>query len=295
MRELNLNRKPLVSIVVPVHNGERFLTETLQSAISSTHRPLEIIVIDDGSTDGSANIAKEVLDSADVVSQVITQENLGEPLAVNRGVAESSGEYFMVLSADDLIEPALVEKSLKIMESNSEIGVVYSDQKTIDEFGRTKGLDEKPDYSIKKLFGELHCLPGVGALVRSSALQGLPPRDPRYGLISDYVFWLRLSTVTRFQRFPAFLGSWRVHSGGTTSFMSTRDWGRQLIDAMEDFFSTQSLGKEHLAIKKQTRSLVYLVGGRRQRFPRNLFLIAKSFLISPGHWFKLALTSWRRK
>jgi len=279
----------LVSIIVPVFNGEEFLAKTLESAISSNHRPLEIIVIDDGSKDNSAKIAEEVLQSADVTGKVISQDNLGEPLAVNRGVSESSGDYFMVLSADDLIEPVLVTKSLEIMESNPKIGVVYPDQRIIDELGRTIELEEKADYSIDKLFGELQCLPGVGTMVRASILGGHPPRNPRYFLISDYVFWLQLSTVTQFQRIPGFLASWRVHSSGTSSLMSVQNWGLQLIAAIEEFFNRQSLGKEHLAVKRQTRSLVYLVGGRRQKFPANVGFVAKSLLISPCNWFKLAV------
>src|SRR5262245_21627849 len=90
-----------VSVIIPCYNGAAFLRETVQSAVAQTHVPLEVIVVDDGSTDDSAAIA----DSFGPPVRVIRQKNQGESVARNQGVAASSGEYLMFLDADDLLAP----------------------------------------------------------------------------------------------------------------------------------------------------------------------------------------------
>jgi len=90
-----------ISIVTPCYNGARYIKETLQSALAQTHPPLEVIVIDDGSTDDSAALAAE----AGPPVRVIRQANQGESIARNRGIAEAQGSHVLFLDADDLLEP----------------------------------------------------------------------------------------------------------------------------------------------------------------------------------------------
>ncbi|MGC4084560.1 MAG: glycosyltransferase [Vicinamibacterales bacterium] len=97
-----------VSIITPCYNAERFLAQTLQSARAQTVAPLEIIVIDDGSTDDSAAIAAAAGDPV----RVLRQTNHGESVARNRGVAEARGTHLLFLDADDLLAPRAVETLL---------------------------------------------------------------------------------------------------------------------------------------------------------------------------------------
>src|SRR3982074_3555445 len=91
---------PLVSVIVPVYNGERFLAETLQSIINQQYRPLELIVIDDGSTDQTARIATSVSEV-----RYFYQRNQGVANARNAGLAAARGELIAFLDADDLWQP----------------------------------------------------------------------------------------------------------------------------------------------------------------------------------------------
>jgi hypothetical protein len=92
--------KPSVSVIVPCYNGSAFLRDTLDSALRQTHPPLEVIVVDDGSTDDSAAIAA----SYGPPVRIIRQENRGVSAARNRGLAEARGNYLVFLDADDLLE-----------------------------------------------------------------------------------------------------------------------------------------------------------------------------------------------
>src|SRR4051812_28904107 len=90
-----------VSIITPCYNGGRFISDTIRSALGQTRPPLEMIVIDDGSTDGSANIAE----SFGAPVRVIRQSNHGESVARNCGISEAKGTHILFLDADDLLAP----------------------------------------------------------------------------------------------------------------------------------------------------------------------------------------------
>lgn len=96
---------PVVSVVIPCYNSRRFLEETLASVLSQTHRPLEIIAVDDGSTDGTGEILQAHAD--DVIT--IRQANAGRSVARNNGMAHATGEFVLFLDSDDTIEPKHLE------------------------------------------------------------------------------------------------------------------------------------------------------------------------------------------
>lgn len=112
-----MENTPLVSAIIPVFNGERFLADTIRSVLSQTYRPIEIIVVDDGSTDGTAGIAmsfKEV--------RYVRQNNQGHGMAKNNGIAAARGELIAFLDADDLWTPDKLSVQAGHMMTNSEIG-----------------------------------------------------------------------------------------------------------------------------------------------------------------------------
>ena len=110
----------MISVIIPVFNGERYLRETLDSVLAQTHRPLEVIVVDDGSTDGSLEIAK----SYDVVA--VSQPNGGHASARNHGLSIAKGEFIAFNDADDLWEPRKLALQLARFEARPELGVVFA-------------------------------------------------------------------------------------------------------------------------------------------------------------------------
>ena len=109
---------PLVSCVVPVHNGERYLGEALDSIAAQTHRPIEIIVVDDGSTDGSAAVAGR----HPAAVRLHAQPNAGPAAARNRGLRDARGEYLAFLDADDLWHPEKLECQMARFRIRPEMG-----------------------------------------------------------------------------------------------------------------------------------------------------------------------------
>ena len=106
-----------VSVIIPVHNGERFLAEALNSVYAQDYRPIEVIVVDDGSEDRSARIA-----SSHEGVTVISQQNLGLAAARNTGIAAATGEFIAFLDADDLMLPNKLSEQVGYMRVHPEVG-----------------------------------------------------------------------------------------------------------------------------------------------------------------------------
>lgn len=111
-----MTRPPLVSVIVAAYNAERFIEATCRSALAQTHTPLEIVVVDDGSTDGTAAIV-ERLTAADPRLRLIRQTNQGVAAARNRALAASTGDFVAPLDADDLWDPDKVARQVAALES----------------------------------------------------------------------------------------------------------------------------------------------------------------------------------
>ncbi len=107
--------KPLVSIIIPVFNAEEYLAETIKSAMAQTWPNKEIIIVDDGSTDNSLNIAAEFKDAC---VRIFNQENKGASAARNKGLSEAKGEYIQFLDADDLLSPEKVEAQVLLLQGH---------------------------------------------------------------------------------------------------------------------------------------------------------------------------------
>ena len=133
---------PLVSVIIPIYNMESFLAETLQSVLASTYPHFEVILVDDGSTDRSVNIAQSFVDNDHRV-HLFRQENAGPCRARNRAVKESKGKYIFPHDADDLLAPHFLSDAVAVLEAQSEVKLVCP---TIEFIGARKGIWQLPTF-----------------------------------------------------------------------------------------------------------------------------------------------------
>ena len=159
---------PTVSCVIPVYNGERYLRETLQHVVSQTHPPAEIIVVDDGSTDGSIAVAQEFASSITVISQA----NSGHAAARNRGIAAASGDFVAFVDADDLWSEEKIALQLARFAARPELGVVFSHLENFwspevaasDRSGGEEALRPVPGYTSVTMLARRELFTAVGLL-----------------------------------------------------------------------------------------------------------------------------------
>lgn len=131
--------RSLVSIVIPCFNQAEFIGEAINCALGQTYKPVEIIVVDDGSTDNSAEIA-----SGFPGVTVLRQENTGVSMARNAGVAASRGDYIVFLDGDDRMRPDCVECRVGLLEKNPDAGMVVGSLRIVDRGGTVIRVDDLP-------------------------------------------------------------------------------------------------------------------------------------------------------
>lgn len=128
---------PKVSIIVPIYNGEKFLAEALESLRKQTFKDFEVIIVDDGSTDKSFEIALDFLAKDERFQVFHRPTNRGASRAINYGLFRAQGEYIAILAADDYYLDEFLEKSLKCLEQNPDAAGVYTD---FIEYYEEKGI-----------------------------------------------------------------------------------------------------------------------------------------------------------
>lgn len=185
---------PLVSVVVALHNGEAFLAETLNSALNQTHAEVEVIVVDDGSTDGSAEVLERF--AGRVVA--FRQPNRGASAARNRGLAEARGTYVIFLDHDDVWEPTFVELLAARLASvdDSVVGAVAG----WEEIDADGGRRPETRFAVEASYGlrdlTRRCWSGPsGVMLRRDAMLAVGGWDERLYLAQDWDLWLRLAAA----------------------------------------------------------------------------------------------------
>lgn len=130
-------KNPLVSIITPCFNQAEYLEETVENALKSTYRPLELLIINDGSTDNSAKIAEHLAAKHPEI-RVLNQANGGVSKARNNGINSSKGEILLPLDGDDLIAPNYIGEAVKVLCSRPDVKVVYCQAVKFNADGKKK-------------------------------------------------------------------------------------------------------------------------------------------------------------
>jgi glycosyltransferase involved in cell wall biosynthesis len=177
---------PLVSVIIPVHNGARYLRAALESVFAQTYRPFEVIVVNDGSVDDSGDIAQ----SFDEV-RYIYQANHGVATARNNGVDVARGEFFAFLDQDDLWIPEKLKLQMGELLSNHDLGYTLTQQQFFLEPG-----DTLPAWFRKELFSEVHTGWVLGTLVvRRTAFEKVGNFATGYSAASDGDWFFRAKAL----------------------------------------------------------------------------------------------------
>jgi glycosyltransferase involved in cell wall biosynthesis len=239
--------QPLVSVVIPCYNYGRFLNDAVASVRAQTLRDLEIIVVDDGSTD---DVTPEVLNALEVQDHdpcltIIRQENQGAPAARNTGIRAARGLYICCLDADDTMEPTYLEKCVLLMESNAGVSLAYSWLRVTgaeERVWKSESLDlDRMRYynhvSISAVFRREVALEGGGfcAAMREG--------------YEDWEFWLRLGALGyRGEVIPEMLVNYRRH---TAAFMNRAR--KRHAELFDDIYRRNSAVFEDADIRRTVR------------------------------------------
>jgi glycosyltransferase involved in cell wall biosynthesis len=228
---------PVVSVLMPVYNGERFLAEAVDSALQQTLHNIEVVIVDDGSTDASGAIAdRYAIEHADRV-RVVHQVNQGLPLARNAAIAVARGRYLALLDADDLWLPGHLAACVDVLERDPMIGLVHADAEDIDADGNRLAVDDEARWGRDSrnpyaavLLRRQHIVCPT-AVFRRSVVDTIGAFDPAFNRLGceDRDMWLRLAEVSKVVYLEGIQARYRIH-GSNMSANSERMWrARKLL------------------------------------------------------------------
>lgn len=215
-------KRPLVSVITVVFNGEIHLQEAINSIRLQSYYPIEYIVIDGGSSDGTLEIISR---NEDIISRWVSEADGGIYDAMNKGIRMASGKYIGLLNADDILISDAVKRVVDALEALGEPGYTCGAVELIDQLGRRFGVSKPMPENLrhKRRFLEMPC-PHLGVFVHRAIYDQLGLFDTRFKVSADYDFLLRLieGNVPSSEIYQP-IGKYRVGgaSGGIITFIET--------------------------------------------------------------------------
>ncbi len=142
---------PLASFVIPVYNGSAYISEAIKSCLDSSNKKIEVVVVDDFSTDATVRIVEKMAEADDRVKLIRHGVNMGRSAARNTGIVATSSEILMMLDHDDIALPNRASATIKAFKNNEEIDIVYSQFQIIDELGNVQAKVNVAPFDWEKL------------------------------------------------------------------------------------------------------------------------------------------------
>lgn len=195
---------PRVSVVMSVFNGEPYLREAVDSIANQTFADFEFIIVDDGSTDGTADILKSYDDPR---IQVIDQENRGLTASLNQAAGLANGRLIARMDADDISEPTRLEKQVMFMKANRDVGLVGTWYFEIDGQNRKRAEKEFPvaDYDLRKTMIRYNPFCHGSVMFRKALFDKVGGYDESFKKAQDYDLWFKMVSRAKLANIPEYL------------------------------------------------------------------------------------------
>ncbi|QUY44736.1 glycosyltransferase [Acaryochloris marina] len=242
-----------VSVIITTFNSMRFFPETLASVLRQTFSEIEVIVVDDGSSDGISDWITSVEDSRIIFH---SQSNQGVSSARNTGISLARGEYIAFLDGDDVWVPTKVERQVKVLDLHEEVGLVHTWLALMDEGSRLTGRVMKPhsEGEIWQEIVESNMIACSSVMVRRACLDIAGTFDSTLIVAEDWDLWIRVAASYRISVVRALLVQYRIHPSSKS---------KRYPEMVEDFRKIierafQSVPYEYLPIRSRSYGRVNL-------------------------------------
>ncbi|MTM11965.1 glycosyltransferase, partial [Turicibacter sanguinis] len=205
--DVNMN-KPLVTVFIPVYNAEKYIQECLDSIVNQSYKNLDILIIDDGSTDSTANIIEKCKDTR--IRLIRNNENKGIPYTRNKGLKELRGKYLAIMDADDIAIKTRIEEQVKFLEKNPDVLVVGSFFELYRRYFPKKIKEYKNSEQIKIGLLFQSQIANPTAMIRTTVFDeyGIKYNEKCF-VAQDYELWTQISKIGRMEIIPLVLHKYR--------------------------------------------------------------------------------------
>lgn len=257
---------PLVTVICLCYNHERFVEAAIRSVQNQTYKNIQLVIVDDASTDNSANVIRAVIGTAQQIEFLALPGNIGNCKAFNRGLALAKGSFIIDLAADDILLPNRIEVGVRtLLEKGGKYGVHFSDAEIMDEYGAHlyNHSERFPHDSIPQ--GDIYreiisryfiCPPTVMFTKQVADVLGGYDETLSY---EDFDFWIRSSRAFYFAYSPAVLVQKRVFKGtlGSMQFKIFSPHSASTFHVCEKILRLNNTPDEQRALHKR---IVYEIG-----------------------------------
>ena len=253
-----LNSSPQVSVIIPVYNGERYISQAIDSVLSQTHSNYEMIIVDDGSTDNTYQIIQHYIEKCqdpDLI-RYIFQSNQGVAAARNQGIQTAKGELIALLDQDDVFLPEKLAHQVACFETYPDVAIVNSGWRLIDPnnnpISDIEPWHDLPDLTLAIWVTRTPILPSA-LMFRRHAWERVGGFDPRFNGVDDvdFIWRLALQGYTAVW-LPEITVNYRQHQE-TVSNTKARERANLMIALQDHFFSQPNLPDEIKQLEKPAR------------------------------------------
>ncbi|KPQ27041.1 MAG: Glycosyltransferases involved in cell wall biogenesis [Marinobacter excellens HL-55] len=231
--------EPLISIITPTFNREHTITLAVESVLAQSYKHWELLIIDDGSQDGTRERLSRYLEDDRI--HYYFQDNQGQSIARNLALQRARGAFICFLDSDDLWVPEKLERQVTLMKDHPEVDVLHSDEIMIDEQGRELSRKNMRRYSgrIARQMLVDNSVSINTVMARRECFDDMGGFSGRYGVADDYDIWLRFSARYTFLYVPEYWGYYRVMPDQISSDKERRFAANENIvrDFIEEFGS----------------------------------------------------------
>jgi len=207
---------PLVSVLIPTYNSELYIKDTLESILHQTYKALEIVIIDDASTDSTLKIVRRYKDER--IKLHVNDKNLGISGNMNKGIKLSHGKYLAIMDADDWSYPYRIEEQVQLMEQNSKVVLCSGYMDICDENLKFKNTRTYPitDKEIRKAIVTYDPISHPASMWRMSELLKTGLYSEKFPICRDYDLIVRISEFGEYQNIPKPIIKYRVRKDSET-------------------------------------------------------------------------------
>lgn len=287
-----------IDIVVPCHNYGRYLEQCVRSVLDQSLRDVRVLIIDDASSDDSLLIAEELADADQRVSMIAHRWNQGHIRTYNEGIDWIDSDYFLLLSADDVLVQGALARALAVMDENPDVGLTYGDCAVWQEGSPFPAIQPPDSYvwSREDIVSQM-CLTGINfvptptAIARTSSQKAIGGYRPSLPHAGDMEMWLRFAGYGAVARIHTVQAIYRRHASAMSNayFAAVYPDIRQRRLAFESFFAeygNRLADSRHLKSQaRRTLGQQAIRGGiaclRRGRVSMGLRLVYESISLDP--------------
>ena len=233
---------PLVSVIIPVFNAEKYIGETVTSVLKQSYDNFEIIVIDDSSTDGTTGILEKMAQSNNKIKYFKIKHSGRPAIPRNYGIKKAGGEYIAFLDSDDLWTKDKLEEQIKFLQKYPNLIFVYSISVTFGEvnifspYYEVLPLLHKAATTREELISKGNPVTCSTVLVRKDIINSVGgyDEDPELKAVEDYDLWLRLSALGPFGFIPKIHAFYRIHKSQSSSDWETKQKRLEYLSSKRD-------------------------------------------------------------